>query len=868
MAKDTQEKEQNPVQEDYENRFNPSGSKEQTTDLDSREAKPDGSHDNVELSPKEQAQIDQMEAGLREDNLYDPSGTNAHHSNRSMMTALKGAFSGKKKYGWLGGGLIGMIIGGALTFFPVLGPVHIFSNLFDHNFEYNDSFRRNRTSRVVDSILNKNRTNRNLKDTPFSTKADLIEFERFETRMQDSGWSFSYDGEGRATGLIDPNGNRVGLDNTSRSEFNRRVQPLIDDSIPAWRMNKRMRTRSLISAFTGPRRSFSWSSLLSRDKTVEPDFEVAKFKKETGLDDINIDGQVVVRDVEAEDGDNPLDRALQETVDAKLDGATDTDAINAGVTEAKNAATPDGGRTSIVVGSVILGCIAYTVNNNELAADFSRYTAALRNAGTFMLATNEIQRGGDIEIGEVGQLFKEFNNFESTTVTATDLETTTDEQGRTVYVDPDSSSDIEIEYDNNTGSFTEAAAWQRATGSEVTGPELNQEFRVIQTQSPLDLVDGIMGILSSVGGLVSTIPGMGTFCDALFSPIGFIVGILFDAVEALGAVAACATGAGCAALGKFAVIELFWEVGSRMISSAMTAFIGFLTDNPVQSLAILDQSLNLTASEESRSAMPIDSQEYNARLAVYKREQAQILPFKDRYFALDNPRSVTAKIAIAKSNLVRMNPTDFLASLFGLPGNSVLAAITSQNVYAQTDLEFDNYGFQKYSYDNGSFDEDPFELAEEINDLIAADDSIYLNVDNGRYERDFAVMCMGYVPERGIVDKYANSNFLPRFSDPEIPNAEKRNEAFQRVCIDEANNNPELYAKVGRFVDDIEIVSSIIELTGEQVPSFSGGGGTGGGGGGGGTGGGGTSPDPEPDPADPPPICNPNLPPGEPCIIP
>src|SRR5690606_14165515 len=113
------------------------------------------------------------------------------------------------------------------------------------------------------------------------------------------------------------------------------------------------------------------------------------------------------------------------TVEAKLDGATNTEAINTGVSEARRSATPDGGKTSIIFGSVVLGCIAFSVNENQVVAQYEKYASALRYGATFMLAVNEMQQGGDISVVEVGELFCDFNNYEPTTITTNDLNETT-----------------------------------------------------------------------------------------------------------------------------------------------------------------------------------------------------------------------------------------------------------------------------------------------------------------------------------------------------------------------------------------------------------------------------------------------------------
>lgn len=821
MAEPKRNNSNDKIQQAYDDIHNrtATGSKarghDDNADLYERENKPDD-YSGEPLAPSEQAAHDGIDSSSQTGFDYESSGNDNAPSRGRLVKITAQAVSGNRKWGWIGGGIVGLIVAGFLFLFPVLGPLHIFNNLFDHNFELNDSYRRHRTVRVLRSIFSANDTNRNLNDTPFKLRADLVDFEKFEGRMRSKGWDFQYNSDNKPIGLIRPDGTRASFDDPDvrvRAE----IDALVKDTIPAWRMNKRVRTRNLISTFTGPRRSFSWSKLFGRDKSTEPNFESAKFKKQAGLDDIDIDGKVTVRDLRSEDGaTSPIERSMEATVEAKLDGATNTEAINAGVSEARRSATPDGGKTSIIFGSVVLGCIAFSVNENQVVAQYEKYASALRYGATFMLAVNEMQQGGDISVGEVGELFGDFNNYEPTTITTNDLNETT-VNGEVAYEESDETT--EVEYDNNNGSFAEAAAWQRATGAEPTGHELNEEFRVNPTVSPLDMVGGIMGALSFIGGTLSNIPFFEQVCDLLEGGIGFLVGIAFDVIEGIVSVASCLTGVGCVALGKFAIVELLWEVGSRMISAAMTGFVGFLTDNPMQSLAILDQSLNLMASEENRTATPVSSEEYNAQLAVFKQEQNANRSLAERYFDMNNPRSLVASLANFKMKMQNgdKHPGSLLALLLSLPSNSVAGLINSQNVYAQADLDFDNYGFQKYSFDNQYLDMDPFTNAEEVIELIEDDDSIALFNDNGEYARDFAVMCMGYNPDSGeVIKDSSNRNFLPMYSDSEaigVKAARDRNDLFQSVCIEEASQNADLYSKVGRFVDDMELIQSMQELS-------------------------------------------------------
>jgi len=100
----------NPTQDYYDDQFNNSTSPEhmgkdgEEPNLYDRESKPD-KNDGAPLEPWEQAKVDQMDAGLRENDLYQPEDSG---SKKPLKTAIKGAFAGKRKFGWIGGG-IGLI---------------------------------------------------------------------------------------------------------------------------------------------------------------------------------------------------------------------------------------------------------------------------------------------------------------------------------------------------------------------------------------------------------------------------------------------------------------------------------------------------------------------------------------------------------------------------------------------------------------------------------------------------------------------------------------------------------------------------------------------------------------------------------------
>lgn len=793
-------KDKNPAEEDYKKKY--------------VDPQADGSHDNVDLSKQEHDSFDDLQSlydqeskptknsidlndvdDAEKQRLRDTAETDRmegqfgyeqeYKTDSNIRAKVTGAFAGRRKYGWIGGGLAGTIIAGIAILFPTLTPMHILNNYLPHNFEYNHSLQRDRTGRhIIKSIFNRNKPGgRVFKDTPFLTRIDLIDFEKFEARMQSRGWDFNYNAAGKPIGLIDPSGVPIDLDNVSRAEFKARIQPLIDDTIPAVRMNQRMRTRVLISTFTGPIRSFKWTKLFGQEaKQAEPDFDKRKFLKESGLDDIptSVDGPTSGRQAVDADGNpafdadgNPIyeqtpegsvaDQA-REVVLQELDkGATKAAAITTAI-ETVRARFPSG--KSVALMAMVVGCVSYQIYEQDLVGQFERYASALRIGSTMALASQEIQHGGDIDIGEVGQLAHEYNN--------------------------------------ELGSFAASPTYERNTGQIPTGPELAPELHVIE---PEGSDSAVQGAFEGVGSFFAGLPGMGAICAFVNSIFFVFIDIFLSAVEVI---AGCLVSACLATAGKVLAVEAVFELIGRLIAASLTNFVGFLITHPIQAANFLDQALSLIATEETRSGSLVDNETYNTQVGQYFLEKNRNLASDERYFSLDNPRSLVSKLSIAKSQITSSNPSQLLAKLIGLPATSLLAASSSGNVYAQVDLDFKNYGFQKYSYANSYLEVDPIIHAEEIIDLFDSGTS------DGNLALDFAEKCMGYNHDKGEVDKGTYTKMLPQFSDPAfygVGVATERNDEFQSLCIEQASAESDLYSSVGRFVSDLELATSIQELS-------------------------------------------------------
>lgn len=794
MATGTKDK--NPSQKDYEDKFDDADKQRlrdiaetdrmeaQLADQDLYEKEQDAvKKEGSPLKPDEQAKLDQMETGLREDDLYEGEDGQPPKKLRSRVA---GAFSGRRKYGWIGGGVVGLLITILMIAFPALAPVHILSNYSRFNFDFNDSQLRDRTGRyILKSVFTRNKGGRNFKDTPFLTRIDLIDFQKFEARMQARGWDFNYNADGKPTGLIDPDRNIIDLEGISRAEYRARIQPLIDDTIPAWRMNKRIRTRILISTFTGPIRSFKWTKLFGQEaKQAEPDFDKRKFLKESGLDDIptNVDGATSGRQLFDEDGNpvldengNPVyeqtsegsvaDQAKQVVLEELDNGSTKAVAV-ATATDVVKASFPEG--HSLALMTLVVGCISYSIYEQDLVGDFERFASALRIGSTFSLATHEIQEGGDIDLGEVGQLVNEYNN--------------------------------------ESGTFAASASFQRATGSAPTGQELDPELHVIE---PEGSDSAIQSSFEEIGSFFAGIGGMDVVCKFVNSVFFVIFDLFLSVVEVI---VGCLATACLATAGKVIAIEVIFELVGRLIAASLTNFVGFLVTHPVQAANFLDQALNLISTQETRAGTPVDDATYNSQVGQFILEENRHRTIPERYFALENTQSLASKLSLGRAKLLDSSPSQLFSSLLKLPQNSLVAALTSDNVYAQVDINFDNYGFQKYSYADAYAEVDPLLHAEEIIDLFDS------GSDEGNKALEFAEKCMGYDHERGLIDKNTTTKMLPQFSDPAVygtEEAQSRNDEFQSLCIDDATSaeHKNLYSRVGRFVSDLELITSVEELS-------------------------------------------------------
>lgn len=811
----------NPIDEKYANKFDPTknSSSNSETDLEKLEKKPDSQEGNINQDEKNGL------AGAG--GLYDAGGDTGGTSR--IKGAIQGALSGKKKYGWIGGGVAGLIISLMATFMLTFSPVHIMKNYIDHNFAFNDSFRRSRTIRIIDTVFNLNKFKPSGSKSPFVTKAERLAFERFETRMFKRGWSFTYDpATGKAIGLVDPAGEIKDLKNLSSKELKSVVQPMVDEVLPAWRMKQRILTRKWITTATGPLRSYKWSDLWERIKkqgSTDEAFQIEKFKDETGVDDIDSlkkpdmsakkntvdkDGNPIVADADKPPEGLVGEEGIDAVLNAKANGATNAEAIEIGKATIKNRMP---GAKSIITAGVIIGCISYESYKQDLIGKFERYASAMRIGAEFLKLTNGIQDGDVENASNVGRLFSEYNGTVSEKVLDGDGNEILDANGNPTYKTVDK-------------TFAASAAWQRATGEKPVGPELNEELHIINAPGSNNPAETI---LYGIGGFISgNMPLFSWVCRAASSAIGQVFGYLVDVVtiafQCIGGV-----GFGCAAaIGQAAGFEAFFRFAlPRLLSAALTNVVGFLVADPVQMGNLLDQSLSLISSEESRTATPVNSATYNTAVAKYFQEENKSKSFAQRYLDMDNANSFVARITLLKMDLSSMNPTQFFASLFNFPANSLVAVATTGNVFAKTDVEFDNYNIQKYSYDNEFMDSDPYVLAEEVSDIIEQDIELVNSegdVDKSpNLARDYAVLCMGYDPASGEVNKGFGSPMLPQFSDPDPEafgekEATRRNKLFQKLCLEKPMSSTaqsKLYSKIGRYVDDIELLSSMVNLSEE-----------------------------------------------------
>lgn len=714
-------------------------------------------------------------------------------SKAKAARQLAKVFGGKKKYGWIGGALVGIFITILFIAAPLFGPLQMFENLEDFHL----GPRRNTISARTVRVIKKIRAKPNATD-PVTKRLAKVDIDDLQTEFTAKGYSLELDTNGTPTGITDLDGNFRSLDNIDEAV------ELLDDAVPTSKAASRGYMRKLFKSSTG----YSWSSILGRadpDKSIwdwirtrarlkDVDVDLTSDTSATNDTDPNNPDLAELAD-EVDTGSGITDEAVEASKAKKLAGASDAEAVRAGTGVLKEKVT---GKSAIIT-TLILACTSKAVYDNQLQMRWMNFKGAISSFFDLAIIADEIKTGNVRSAKHIGEFMEQ--------------------------------------YSNESGSFASSAAWQEITGEEVTGPGLLPENDINSSLTSDDFMGSLLGGIAGVGGAVNNIPVLSQLCSAINNAIGtavggFIANLVDGAFATAEIVGACTVGA-AVSFGGTCALKLgstaAFEIGlPRLFSVILSAFVEKTLEDPAQAFNYLSQAGALVNSESSRTGRPVDNETYVANdLNPYLEKKAQKnQSLYARYLSPENSNSLLYQMGVWKTNLVNsgMNVSDSIVYLakapFRLLGSMFERLSGMGSVLAASNDEVDPHdSIQKYSYRTDSLNSDPVELANEVTLMLGSDPEL----------QKTAEYCMGYDYSNDRLDL---SLQLPLYSDPgsdeggffaQLANflngpqtAEKNNKLVQDYCIPnssgELNSGVSLddYEKLGRFVDDLIITESVI----------------------------------------------------------
>ncbi|MEX0749012.1 MAG: hypothetical protein WD467_02055 [Candidatus Saccharimonadales bacterium] len=610
------------------------------------DTKPDGSHDDVELSAAERAESDQLLASAEEgDSFYSDEGSEGKRGAGSRLAgaALKTTPVGRalsfitrnKKSTAVGGGILGFIVSVVALIVMIIPPTQLMwmNNVFqDFNFGPHDRSVVGRANRINEH-LRLRRSN----DTQLGQKIENV----------------SADDAQRAR-VAETSGDRV-------SRYNRRA-PFRD------MIGSRIRGGFNWRFFTGHSRS-SPSYVNSRNKML-------------GINDSSLRADARVEEINTTDEGETV-----RTEDTSRSNNINqiTEEIKANPSESRTIARRAARRvsSSAVVATVMVGCLS-AAYDDLIPDDQELYETLLTTAANFMTAGSQLAHGEEVHGDEIADTLSAYED-----TIESDREFTAEGEGAIVEGEG-----------TVHRSFSNSAAWKRATNQPTTGNEEDADLAYDEMVN--------IGLLSStfryIGGAVNTVPGTRAVCSFIGNPV---VGFVATAGEGI---AAFMSG------GTTAAIKVALREGAFIASLAFlfeqVSFESIIPDGPEMLMATTDMGMNLSQSEFARSqgAPPVSSGIANAlRADHYKQlgmeDRARGIAW--RYFSLDNPRSTLTNIAMTHN----FSWSTLTRSMASLPNR--LSSLITNALFTSTaaNEEFHNYNIQQYAFTYSDLDVDPLENA-------------------------------------------------------------------------------------------------------------------------------------------------------------
>lgn len=752
----------------------------------------------VDLADSEEKAVDaeKQEPSTQSSFEYSPSAGKSRR--QQAATNIRKVFSGKKKYGWGIGGIIGVFIGVLVFLAPLIGPLQMFENLEDFHLGPRRDLISRRTVRVIKKIRANAATTPDA--DPVTKRLADVDIDDLSSELSAKGYSLEIDGNGSPTGVIDTDGTFRSLDNIDE------VVDLVDDAVPVGRAANRGYMRNLFTAETG----YSWSSILGR---ADPDASIWSWiRTRARLTDADVDLTKNYTDDELAQSDladnvddvgrgsGVAEEAIEVAEAKKLAGASDAEAVKAGTGVLREKVS---GKSALMT-SLILACTSKAVYDNQLQMRWNNFKSAVATFFDLAIIADEVKHGDVNTARHVGEFMDK--------------------------------------YSNDSGSFASSAAWQEVTGQEVTGPGLLPENDVNSSLTSDDFVGSLLGNVAAAGGIVDAVPGLSHFCGLINGILGTVIGGIVANVLDWGAagieIAAACTAGAAVSLGGTCALKLgsvgALEIGlPRLFSVILSAFVEKTIDDPAQAFNYLSQAGALVNSESSRTGRPVDNETYAKNdLQPYLQEsQAKHSSLYAKWLSPDNPKSMMSQVGQWKTSIVYSDKSfgTFVTTILKVPfsfANFIFNNLTglSERASAAAGEIGPHDSIQKYSFRTNSLDSDPVVLANEVITMLEEEEGAALST----VLRDTAKYCMGYDYKN---DRFDPSLQLPLYSNPgtdasgffarlgsvlgDSQDAQAKNRIVQDYCVPnssgELNSGVSLddYEKLGRFVDDLMIIENM-----------------------------------------------------------
>ncbi|MEX0932105.1 MAG: hypothetical protein WDZ81_00680 [Candidatus Saccharimonadales bacterium] len=346
---------------------------------------------------------------------------------------------------------------------------------------------------------------------------------------------------------------------------------------------------------------------------------------------------------------------------------------------------------SIKGGAIVIGLITTCLAQNYDAltpSEKERYEMLITTGGNFLTSGSQYQTQENVHSDEIVDITEAY----------TDTVEYENEEGKLV---------------SESRSFTDSAAWKRATGQPTTGEEPDSELSFDRNFNLLSST--LLGIGGAINDNFLAEHPTRIFCKVIQTKTVGTALLVGDAVLSwLG---------GPISRAAFVAVEAGLRIAMPFLIEQL-AFEQVIPEGPAMLLATNDMGLNLGQAEFARSqgAPPISNAEVTAMRASHQRSLAQEDQQRGvqwRYLSPENPRSALSKVAmnVLPTQLTIPGTVKKIASI---PTSLFKNMFKPFSVQAENHIEeFNNYGIQQYGFTEGDVEIDVAENAQIVEKALS-----------------------------------------------------------------------------------------------------------------------------------------------------